>query len=223
MSDSDPSSSGPLRERNKQRIRHEIADAAMNLAIARGLSQFTADDIAAAAEVGRATFFRYFDSKESAVVVGFYERKLKELVDTLGTAPSKLGPVDALIWTFNTLGADFDQQSKLLRLLAQMLLASPSLRAKALDYQTSYEQAIATAIAGRYADLGPDDLRPRWLAASTLAVCTTCVYHWSASDRERDLPKLVTAALQQLKAGFDTGIAGKPQGRRIPGRVRSRS
>lgn len=204
MSDSDPSSPGPLRARNKQRIRHEIADAAMNLAIERGLSQFTADDIAGASQVGRATFFRYFDSKESAVVVGFYERKLKELVDTLGAAPPRLGPVDALIWSFRKLGDDFDRQSKLVRLLAQMLLTSPNLRAKALDYQTSYEQAIAAALAGRYGRLSADDLRPRWLAASTLAVCTACVYHWSAGESTRKLPELVMAALEQLKAGFDT-------------------
>lgn len=213
MSEPDHSHPGPLRERNKQRIRHEIADAAMNLAIARGLGQFTADDIAAVAQVGRATFFRYFDSKESAVVVGFYERKLKELVDTLGTAPPKLGPVDALIWSFRKLGADFDRQSKLLRLLAQMLLTSPSLRAKALDYQSSYEQAIATALAGRYGALSPDDLRPRWLAASTLAVSTACVYHWSADESAHNLPDLVVAALQQLKAGFDTTATAKTRRR----------
>lgn len=196
---------GPLRNRNKLRIRHEIAGSAMRLAVERGLAHFTADDIASAAEVGRATFFRYFDSKESAVVVGFYENRLKELVDTLGAAPPELGPVDALIWAFKKLGADFDRQSNLVRLLATMLLTSPALRAKALDYQASYEQAIATAIAGRYGDLVAGDLRPRWLAASTLAVSTTCVYHWSASEAPLNLPDLVTAALEQLKAGFDTG------------------
>jgi len=213
MSKPDLPTDGPLRDRNRRRIRHEIADAAMSLAIERGLSHFTADDIAVAAEVGRATFFRYFDSKESAVVVGFYERRLKELVETLGTAPEELGPVDALIWAFGKLGADFERQSKLLRLLATMLLSSPSLRAKALDYQTSYEQAIATAIAGRYEDLSPDDLRPRWLAASTLAVSTSCVYHWSAGEDSVNLPALVTSALEQLKTGFDTGPRRKARRR----------
>ncbi|TAJ54718.1 MAG: TetR family transcriptional regulator [Nevskiaceae bacterium] len=205
MAKSDLPSPEPLRSRNKLRIRQEIAAAAMGLAVERGLSNFTADDIAASAQVGRATFFRYFDSKESAVVVGFYESRLKELVETLGRAPPKLGPVDALIWSFLQLGTDFEKQSKLMRLLATMLLTSPSLRAKALDYQASYEQAIAAAIAGRYENLAADDLRPRWLAASTLAVSTTCVYHWSASEAPLSLPDLVIAALEQLKAGFDTG------------------
>ena len=214
MSNSDPSSSEPLRSRNKTRIRHEIASAAVRLAIERGLSSFSADDIATAAEVGRATFFRYFDSKESAVVVGFYENRLTELVAMLGEAPEKLGPVDALIWSYRQLAGGFERDSMLLRLLATMLLSSPSLRAKALDYQTSYEQAIAAAIAGRYEDLADDDLRPRWLAASTLAVSTSCVYHWAASETAPDLPELVIAALEQLKAGFDTGPARK--GRRAP-------
>ena len=148
------------------------------------------------------------------MVVGFYENRLQELVASLGEAPAQLGPVDALIWSFTRLGADFERQSKLVRLLATMLLTSPSLRAKALDYQASYEQAIATAIAGRYENLAADDLRPRWLAASTLAVSTTCVYHWSASEVPLSLPDLVTAALRQLKAGFDTAPAAKPRRRR---------
>lgn len=209
MSNSDPSSPEPLRSRNKVRIRHEIASAAVRLAIERGLTNFSADDIAAAAEVGRATFFRYFDSKESAVVVGFYENRLTELVAMLGQAPEKLGPVDALIWSYRQLASGFERDSTLLRLLATMLLSSPSLRAKALDYQTSYEEAIAAAIADRYEDLATDDLRPRWLAASTLAVSTSCVYHWAASKTSLDLPELVIAALEQLKAGFDTGPVKK--------------
>lgn len=209
MQKADPTSPAPLRSLNKQRIRQDIAAAAMSLAVERGLDNFSADDIAALAEVGRATFFRYFDSKESAVVVGFYESRLKELVETLGKAPAKLGPVDALIWSFRQLGTDFERQSRLVRLLATMLLTSPSLRAKALDYQTSYEQAIATAIAGRYENLAADDLRPRWLAASTLAVSTTCVYHWSASETSPNLPDLAIAALEQLKAGFDTASVKK--------------
>ena len=214
MSNPEPSSPGPLRSRNKARIRHEIASAAVRLAVERGLSSFSADDIAAAAEVGRATFFRYFDSKESAVVVGFYENRLTELVATLGQAPGKLGPVDALIWSYRQLAGGFERDSALLRLLATMLLGSPSLRAKALDYQTSYEQTIAAAIAGRYRDLAEDDLRPRWLAASTLAVSTSCVYHWAASETAPDLPELVIAALEQLKAGF--GAAPARTARRAP-------
>lgn len=214
MSKTDPAQPAALRSRNKLRVRNEIAAAAMSLAVERGLSHFSADDIAASAQVGRATFFRYFDSKESAVVVGFYENRLQELVASLGEAPAQLGPVDVLIWSFTRLGADFERQSKLVRLLATMLLTSPSLRAKALDYQASYEQAIATAIAGRYENLADDDLRPRWLAASTLAVSTTCVYHWSASEVPLSLPDLVTAALRQLKAGFDTAPAAKPRRRR---------
>ena len=117
MPNSDPSSSEPLRSRNKTRIRHEIASAAVQLAIERGLSSFSADDIATAAEVGRATFFRYFDSKESAVVVGFYENRLTELVAMLGQAPEKLGPVDALIWSYRQLAGGFERDSMLLRLL----------------------------------------------------------------------------------------------------------
>src|SRR3546814_7964558 len=70
-----------LRERNKVRIRTQIVEAAMALLSENETADFSADDIAIRAEVGRATFFRYFDSKEAALVAAFYEQRLFALVD----------------------------------------------------------------------------------------------------------------------------------------------
>lgn len=206
------SSPGSLRERNKLRNRSRIVEAAIVLLGERDLASFTADDIAVRAEVGRATFFRYFDSKEAAVVVAFYEKRLEVLVDALNAAPATLGPVDAVIWAYKRLEANFTKQRNMIRLQSQMLAAFPSLRAKALEYQASYSQVIADAVAPRYKHLGPHDLRPQFLSMTTLMVVTRTIDYWSAGNSDLDLPQLVRTGLEQMSSGFSDG-AGTPMRR----------
>ena len=56
--------SGSLAERKRAATRQRIAAAAAQLVASVGLAAATADRIADAAHIGRATFFRYFNSKE---------------------------------------------------------------------------------------------------------------------------------------------------------------
>ncbi len=191
-----------IREKNKLRIRNRIVDAALELVMANGIDKVSPDDIAATAEVGRATFFRYFDSKEAAVVVGFYEKRLQALVDSLQAAPAALGPMAAIVHAFRQLDATWKKQAGWILMQARLAAASPSLKARAMGYQAQYEEAIASAIAPRYAGLARRDLRPRLLAGSTLAVVRICIEHWSANGGRGDLAKLVREGLAQLGAGF---------------------
>lgn len=195
-----------LREKNKLRIRGQIVAAATALLGKRDLATFTADDLAATAEVGRATFFRYFDSKEAAVVVAFYEQRLSALIDALNTAPDALNAVDAIIWTFSRLESNFAKQRSMIQLQSRMLSASPTLRAKALEFQTSYSQALADALSPRFKHLGPHDLRPRLLAITTLMVVTTVIDYWSDGNSTLNLPQLVVASLEQMKSGFSDDV-----------------
>ena len=57
-----------LRERKKARTRAELQRHALRLVRDRGWAATTVDDIAAAAEVSRSTFFRYFPTKEDVVL-----------------------------------------------------------------------------------------------------------------------------------------------------------
>ena len=57
-----------LRERKKARTRAELQSHALRLFRDRGYADTTVDDIAAAAEVSRSTFFRYFPTKEDVVL-----------------------------------------------------------------------------------------------------------------------------------------------------------
>jgi len=57
-----------LRELKKERTRAELQRHALRLFRDHGYAETTVDDIAAAAEVSRSTFFRYFGTKEDVVL-----------------------------------------------------------------------------------------------------------------------------------------------------------
>jgi AcrR family transcriptional regulator len=57
--------------RARDAMRRELANAALDVVLDHGFDALTADDIAAAIGMSRATFFRQFGSKEGAVVAAY--------------------------------------------------------------------------------------------------------------------------------------------------------
>src|ERR1700755_1667947 len=58
-----------LRSRTRENVRVQIAEVAFNVFAERGFDAVTATEVAEAAGLSRASFFRYFESKEDAVFV----------------------------------------------------------------------------------------------------------------------------------------------------------
>ncbi len=58
-----------LRSRTRENVRVQIAEVAFNVFAERGFDAVTATEVAEAAGISRASFFRYFESKEDAVFV----------------------------------------------------------------------------------------------------------------------------------------------------------
>jgi AcrR family transcriptional regulator len=67
MAVSPPHPPRSLRERKKQQTRRALEQAAFDLFVKRGYTETTVEDIAATAQVSRASFFRYFGSKEDVL------------------------------------------------------------------------------------------------------------------------------------------------------------
>jgi AcrR family transcriptional regulator len=76
-----------LRERKKIRTREAIRRAAAQLIDSNGYSNTTVEQIADAAEVSSATFFRYFPTKGSALISNFID---KVAVSALASQPADL-------------------------------------------------------------------------------------------------------------------------------------
>jgi AcrR family transcriptional regulator len=79
-----PTRTRPANRRTRRRaeIRERLFQAALSLIMRRGLQQTTVSDITEAADVGKGTFFNYFQTKEH-VLVEFYERHRERLEERL--------------------------------------------------------------------------------------------------------------------------------------------
>ncbi|MGY4647173.1 TetR/AcrR family transcriptional regulator [Mycobacterium sp. URHB0021] len=73
------------RARRKQQTRERIVDAAIELFIAQGYDATTVDQIAAAADVARGTFFNHFPGKED-VTHAWIDRRRDEIHDCIAAA-----------------------------------------------------------------------------------------------------------------------------------------
>jgi AcrR family transcriptional regulator len=184
-----------LRERKRAATHQRIADEAARLATDRGVSGTTVEEIAAAADIGRSTFFRYFDSKEIAVAEGFTTPWLTLLVRALAEQPEDLGPMEAVLAAFSGFASVVEDDPKSIIRQTAMSQASPGLQAWTLHLFARCEEAIAATLAPRFTDLAPGDPRPRMTGALVMAAIRLSMDTWLASGGEGDLPKIIRDAL----------------------------
>ncbi|MFL6154666.1 MAG: TetR family transcriptional regulator [Marmoricola sp.] len=187
-----------VRERKRTETQQRIADAAARLASAHGISATTVDDIAAEAGIGRATFFRYFDSKELAIATGLSDVGAHVLADVIAGVPADLGPLDAVRAAYAHLGADFDALRPMFLEQAELSRSSSVLFAWTLHLYVDWETAIAEAVAPRFDDLTANDPRPRMLGALTMAAARLACDRWVADGGRGDLPALIQQHLSAI-------------------------
>ena len=82
-----------LTVRKQKATRARIASAAAQSVAENGLAGATVEQIAHAAEIGRATFFRYFSSKEDAVAEGLTTHWLDLITAAVARQPARCRPV----------------------------------------------------------------------------------------------------------------------------------
>jgi AcrR family transcriptional regulator len=185
-----------LRERNKLRRREQITEAALRLFAQRGFDGTTIDEIAAAADVSRRTFFRYFARKED-VILDWKRRTADELRDALAARPAQEAPLDAVHRALATVAAGYSAQPDLTLGLMRLFESGPELPAGS-DYQ-AWDAVLTDGIAER---LGVDPLRdptPRLVATVGFAVLTATVQSWGESGGRRDLLALLDDGFAALR------------------------
>lgn len=189
-----------LRERNHQRTRAEIAQHALALFAADGFDDVTVDHIAASAGISRRTFFRYFDTKEDALLPGDASR-LQRLEEALRARPPSEEPFDAVRGAVLDLAQDYETSNEEFLQQARLVLATPSVHARSLRHQAEREAVIRVFVAERTGH--PEtSLLPQLLAAGCMAGLRAALATWLDDNGRTDLVALATAALDVLGDGF---------------------
>jgi AcrR family transcriptional regulator len=193
-----------LRERKKRATRDAIHGAAMRLFADQGFGGTTIDEIAAAADVSRATVFSYFPTKED-IVFGDAPSAIGSLVAALDARPEGQGTIVAVqAWLRELTGWLEPELLLQLRLMREV----PTVGARRLQLFGDIERAIADALE---AELGPDQqLAARLAAASMMAALR--VAEETAADRMEQQERALTDAeigtlLDDAMTYVDAGIA----------------
>jgi AcrR family transcriptional regulator len=190
-----------LRERKKAKTRAAIRKHALRLIQKQGYDATTVEQIAAAAEVSPATFFRYYPTKEDVVLQDDVDLVTLE---ALQAQPAELGPIAA----FRAAAAAMREQMtpadlESFRATTRLTFAVPEIRARALDEFVRTVDVISAAIAAR---LGRDatDFAARNIAGAILGVVMTATMPWSpGADADIDqVFQRIDEGLAHLEAGL---------------------
>lgn len=193
---SDPQPLG-LRERKKARTFAAIQTHALRLFREQGYDATTVEEIAAAAEVSPSTFFRYFPTKESVVLLDLYDEMIAQLYLA---QPRELKPIPALRRALREGFAQIPEQEWQLQVERMTLARSvPALRSAMLDEFMRTVDLFAGMIAQR--EGRPVDFAVRCLAGAFIGVTIT-VFLDTTNESAPDFLTQIDDSLALLEAGF---------------------
>jgi AcrR family transcriptional regulator len=213
-----------LRDLKKQITRTSIANAALELAVERGLEQVTLDEIAEQAFVSPRTVSNYFSGKEEAIAAA--GRDLKDsILDDLALRPASEPPLESLhritVGFVLSLTPEELEAQRQKRLLGERY---PGINAYLMARYESVEEMLRPALASRTGTDGDRDLYPWVLAAAAVAAVRIAVTRWvrSGADRE-ELVSLLQNSFGHLQQGLEMPRTAPPEIKRDSGRKQRRA
>jgi AcrR family transcriptional regulator len=193
-----PTRPGGLRERKKAKTRAAIREQALRLFREQGYQATTVEQIAAAAEISPATFFRYFPTKEDVVLQDDVDVLTIEAFDA---QPPDLSPVAAVRAAAATTFAGLTPpELARFRETTELTLSVPEIRARAIDEFVRSIEVMAAAVARRTGHT-PDDFAVRNLAGAMIGVIMASVLT-AKQNPAADMFQRIDAALAHLEAGL---------------------
>lgn len=184
--------SNDVRDRSREILRAEFADAAATFCAEHGFDEVTANEIARGIGVSRATFFRYFSSKEDAVVsaargaaarAGTFAQSVALAAEAAGSGTPVWGVVRAaaepMIETADTRGDP-------LRARIRMIADVPALNGHLASQRRDEQSAVAEVLRSRL----DDEHAAHALAAAGVAAVDLAWQEWARTPGSRLRPLL---------------------------------
>lgn len=199
-----------LRERKKQKTWETIASRTVDLVARLGLDAVRVEDVCELAEVGRSTFFRYFDSKEAAFVAGIHQGRLGAVANAIRQRPAREDALAAVRKAFLEVYADWREQRELMLLEARIRSVSTQVQVRSLGQQVAWETSLASALEPRLADGPRRALHARLLAATIVSAVRMANEEWLEAGARRSPANGLETALEtvaELTSGRALGRA----------------
>jgi len=175
--------------------RGRLMQAAFALYGERGFEQTTVAEIAERAGLTERTFFRHFADKREVLFAGA-EALQELLVSTVAQAPASLAPIDAAAAGLEAAGAFIQEGGELARERQAIIASSTELQERELIKLAALAAALAEALRGR----GVEEPAASLTAEAGIAVFKVAFESYVEEGNQRDLPGLIRASLEELKA-----------------------
>ncbi|TCC28689.1 TetR family transcriptional regulator [Kribbella sindirgiensis] len=187
-----------LRERKKAKTRAAIQEHALRLFRDQGYAETTVQEIAAAAEVSPATFFRYFPTKEDTVVL---DRLDPVMIELFRGQPPELHPTEALRAAIRQgMDALTAEEWELESERQRLVMNAPELRVRMLDQLYEGIELLATLAAERTSRPTDDFAVRAWAGAVVGVVLAT--YQTAIGAPLPQYLEILDQAFDQLAAGL---------------------
>jgi mycofactocin system transcriptional regulator len=198
-----PPDGGGQPGRRRVTSRADLEQVAFELFAANGFEQTTVEDIAAAAGIGRRTFFRYFPSKND-IPWGMFEVEHERMRARLKACPRDVHLMDAIRVALVDFNKVEPAQIPRHRRRMELILRVPALLAHSTLRFAAWRDVVAEFV-GERTGQRPDSLAPQAIAHAILGVAVAAYEQW-LDDEDADLGTLLDSAMRELAAAFTLGI-----------------
>jgi AcrR family transcriptional regulator len=188
-----------LRERKREQTRQRLTEVALKLFLANGYEATTLDDIAAAAEISRRSFFHYFASKED-VVVAWQDRSADALTAAIAERPAEESMITAAENAILTMTRHLNSEDAIA--IARLKRETPALQAREQVKYEKMERAMAKALAARASDK-TGQTQARLVAMITTGAIRIASENWLAQGAREKPDVLVRRMFADIRAALD--------------------
>jgi AcrR family transcriptional regulator len=196
-----------LRERKKAKTRATIRTEAFRLFRQQGFQATTVEQVAAAAEVSPATFFRYFPTKEDVV---FHDDFMLTTLQELKSQPARFSAVAAYRQAIAaTFAAMTPAERGAFTESSEFAASIPEVRSRAIDRLARSIDGLTEVIASRFGR-GDGDPAARNVAGAITGVVIAATLPWHAAASEGPADPDLPAMFERIDAGLAHLEAGLP-------------
>ncbi|WP_402464486.1 TetR family transcriptional regulator [Isoptericola aurantiacus] len=181
-----------LRRAARDVVRSQVAESAVRLFDERGFDATTVDEVAQHVGISPRSFFRYFASKEDAVLGDPIPYGL-EIAATLAARPADEDPWTALRGALERLVRDVDTELGLITM--RVVMSAPTLRARHLEKHLAWGRMFEDILRDRAGGRLPAQV----VVQGTFACLDVAFSEWVALDRAVPLSNLFDQAMAALR------------------------